>query len=240
MPWLPRWIGASTGALVALAITAGMSHAKGPSMDRAEVRGPGIDGVAVVPDRYPYVLDKLLFDHLVGSNAFQDPPAGRLGIPYELRYYLELSGPDNSFSVELYPFAALGPTAYVPPGQQVGAEPSSTAIESGWYDYPPSVVRRLQDYGLPAQPAAASALDSARLRSRLLDIALIVLAAASTLGVAVVIGQRVRSRHSPRGTTAEPGSRTVAQPPQHVRAGRLEGPLPDSSERETRTAAIEL
>jgi hypothetical protein len=61
------WIVASTAALAALVTTAGMSLTKGPSMDRAEMRGLGIGGVAGVPDRYPYE-DRLGFDYLVGLN----------------------------------------------------------------------------------------------------------------------------------------------------------------------------
>jgi hypothetical protein len=77
----------------------------------------------------------------------------------------------------------------------VGAEPSPSVIESGWYVYPPSAVPKLQDYGLP--PGGEC-------------------------------GQVIRCEKLPLDVT----SGTVAEKPQHLRAGRPGDPLTDPSKRE--------
>jgi hypothetical protein len=163
MPTIRRlcFIGVLTGAL--LVALPGFGRAKGPGLDHAVLKGPGIEGPLRLTDHHPYMLNRSVLSLAFGSSRDRDisrdaPPSDdALGPRYRIAYHMAAGRP---ILVDLYPYAAGGPLAFAPAGQALAVgighsdKEQRFEVNPGWYDFPPRLVSQLRDQGLPSEAAA--------------------------------------------------------------------------------------
>lgn len=151
------WLVAALVATAVLAGPAGTAGAKGPGLDYTLLRGPGIEGAIRIRSQPPYLLNDAIGTHMFpGGDRRRDPHAGELGPRYRLAYDMRWG---KRIGVDLYPYAAGGPVAFVPAGQRASVpigrsgERSYFEVNPGWYDYGPRLIADLRKRGLPGPDA---------------------------------------------------------------------------------------
>jgi hypothetical protein len=125
---------------------------------RLTLSGPGTEGPQVTKDRQ--MIDSITLALLEGDDAIDGSPEST-GPAYHLRYKFAVADANGSHTEtirqSLYPFAAGGPVVFTPRRQKIAMSYGPVRFAPGWFEFPPTVVRRLGRLDLPDEPPSVTA-----------------------------------------------------------------------------------
>lgn len=151
------------GGVVAIStvVVAGPASAKA-SIARADISGPGLDGVIRIEAPDTEGLWESGVDVVGGLDDTRAASVEELGLtPADLgtKYLATYRfGSDDRIRQDLYPYARGGPVTYTAPGQELTGlfgDAGDMPITAGWYRSSPGLFDLLVDHGLPERDPVA-------------------------------------------------------------------------------------